>query len=503
LQKRDSRDESTEAINGRQEPKPVWLYLERIIFYGLLLVVALTAVPYGTVEPWWIALFECAVFAAGLLWFLTGLFKSDWRFPLTRLLWPLIALVLFIALQTINFGGPRATADVQGTLAGTISADPYESRLVILKLLALILTFVMLQSYAKTHRRLRALIYVVIGVGVASALFGILRQTTHHNGLGYFLPGLKPNSGYGQFINRNHFAFLMEMSFGLVLGLLIGGGVSRDRALIYVSLGMPLWFALILSNSRGGIFSMLGQLIFAALMFTLVRLPQMKATGDGPVSGLLARVRNSVLIRALLIVCLLAGVAISVIWIGGDQLANRLEAQSDANEEKIALRYGESRSEVWRATWSLIKDNPLAGVGFGGYWAVIPKYHDASGELTPQQAHNDYLEILASGGIIGVGLCAWFIFALVAASRPQLRSADGFRRAACTGALVGLFGVGVHSLFDFGLHTTSNALIFVVLAVLATAELRAGVDDKRGKETNGRRLSIGEKDERSALARTR
>ena len=490
-------------MNDSQESKPVWLYLERIIFYGLLVVISLTAIPYGTVEPWWIALFECSVFAAGVLWFLTGLLKSEWRLPSKRLLWPLIALVLFIALQTINFGGPRATAEVQGTLSGTISADPYESRLVILKLLALMLTFVILQSYAHSHRRLRALIYVVIGVGVASALFGILRQTTHHTGVGYFLPGLRPNSGYGQFINRNHFAFLMEMAFGLVLGLLIGGGVSRERALIYVSLGMPLWFSLVLSNSRGGIFSMLGQLIFAALMFTLVRAPHMKSMNNGMASGLLSRVRNSIVIRALLIACLLIGVGLSVVWIGGDELATRLEQGSDANVEKIALRHGESRSEIWRATWAVIKDNPLAGVGFGGYWAVIPKYHDASGELTPQQAHNDYLEILASGGIIGLALCVWFIIALVAASRLQLRSVDGFRRAACTGALVGLFGVGIHSLFDFGLHSTINALVFVVLAVLATAELRAGAGDNRGKETAGRRLSIGEKDERSALARTR
>jgi O-antigen ligase len=490
-------------INDVQESKPVWLYLERIIFYGLLAVVALSAVPYGTVEPWWIALFECLVFAGGALWFITGLFKGDWRLPLKRLLWPLVALVVFILVQTINFGGPRTTAEVQGTLAGTISADPYESRLTILKLLALILTFVILHSYTKSHRRLRALIYVVIGIGVASALFGILRQTTHHSGVGYLLPGLKPNSGYGQFINRNHFAFLMEMSLGLALGLLAGGGVNRERALIYVSLSLPLWFSLVLSNSRGGIFSMLCQLVFAALMFMLVRVPQLKSSSRGTASGLLSRAGNSIVIRALLIVCLLIGVGLSVIWIGGEQLANRLEAQGDGDAERIALRYGESRSEVWRATWALIKDNPVAGVGFGGYWAVIPKYHDASGELTPQQAHNDYLEILASGGIIGLALCAWFVFALVSASRRQLRSVDGFRRAACMGALVGLFGVGVHSLFDFGLHTTSNAFVFVVLAVLATAELSASAHDNRGKESTGRRLPVGEKDEKSALARRR
>jgi O-antigen ligase len=492
LQKRESRDEFGEASSAEQEANPVWRYLERLIFYGLLVIIALTAIPYGTVEQWWVALFECAVFVLGAIWFLTGLANSDWRMTHSRLLWPLAAIVLFIALQTIDFGGRRGGAELPGVLWGTISADPYETRLVILQLLALSLTFIMLLRFATSHRRLRALIYVVIGVAVASALFGILRQTTHHNTTGYFLPFLKPNSGYGQFINRNHFAFLMEMAFGFLLGLLVGGGVSRDRVLIYLSLALPVWVALILSNSRGGIFSMLGQLIFAALMFTLVRLPQTKSAMGRERSGWLWHIRNSIVTRVLLIVCLVIAVAISVVWIGGDQLASRLEAtQSDANEETVDLRQGESRSEVWRATWALIKDNPLAGVGFGGYWAVIPKYHDASGKLTPQEAHNDYLEILASGGLIGAALCTWLAFALLSRARMQLRSTDSFRRAVAFGALVGLFGVVVHSLFDFGLHITINALIFIILMVLATAEVRAPSSKSAGKEISRQRLANG------------
>lgn len=472
--------------------KSVWQFLERLIFYGLLAAISLTAIPYGTVEPWWTGLFECVVFALGALWFLTGLFRSDWHVPALSLLWPLLALVLFIVLQTINFGGGVEIAGVQGTLRGTISADPFETRLVLLKLLAFILTFVLLRRYTTSPKRLRALIYVVVGVAVLSALFGILRQTTHHGTTGYLLPFLKPNSGYGQFINRNHFAFLMEMAFGLVLGLLIGGGVSRERVLIYLSFALPIWVALILANSRGGIFSMLGQLIFAALMFTLVRVPQSKYSVDRESHYWLWRVKNSRATSALLIACLVMAVAFSVVWIGGDQLAGRLEAaQEEMSDEAIAARHGESRTEVWRATWALIQDHPVAGVGFGGYWAIIPKYHDASGALTPQQAHNDYLEILASGGIIGVVLCAWFLIALVRLARKQLSSADDFRRATCLGALVGLFGVTVHSLFDFGLHITVNALIFVILAVLATAEVRVAPKRNRGKEMGGRRLATG------------
>jgi hypothetical protein len=51
-------------------------------------------------------------------------------------------------------------------------------------------------------------------------------------------------------------------------------------------------------------------------------------------------------------------------------------------------------------------------------------------------------------------------------SRRQTR--DDFRRGVATGALAGCFAVLVHSFFDFTLHTTSNALLFLVLVALAT-----------------------------------
>ncbi|MCA1602327.1 MAG: hypothetical protein LC776_12025, partial [Acidobacteria bacterium] len=88
-------------------------------------------------------------------------------------------------------------------------------------------------------------------------VFGIVRQTTQRGEAGFILPYLMPGEGYAQFINQNHFAFLMEMALGLVLGLVVGGGVRRDRVLIYLVAVVPVWTALVLSNSRGGIFSML------------------------------------------------------------------------------------------------------------------------------------------------------------------------------------------------------------------------------------------------------
>ena len=41
--------------------------LDAIIFYSLIALIALVAVPYGTVQLWWKASFQCSVFALAAL----------------------------------------------------------------------------------------------------------------------------------------------------------------------------------------------------------------------------------------------------------------------------------------------------------------------------------------------------------------------------------------------------------------------------------------------------
>jgi O-antigen ligase len=446
-----------------------------VIFYSLLALIVLVAIPYGTVEPWWEALFECVVFALGALWMVEVVFSREWITKGHRIFLPLLLIILYAFVQTLPaLGGSSTVAGLK--VWDAISADPYETRLSALKLLALALAGVMLLRYTSNSRRLRALIFTIIGVGILSAFFGILRQTTQHS-TGFFLPFLLPESGYGQFINRNHFAYLMEMALGLILGLIISRGVRREHVLIYLALALPVWTALVLCNSRGGILSMLAQVFFLALLFSFVNSKQERKE-----HSFLSRISSAALFRPLLIVGLIVTVFIGAIWIGGEALTSRLETvSSEIVSESSPGNEGAGRKEIWQATWKMIKDHPFTGVGFNGYWAAIPQYHNASGELTPQQAHNDYLELLASGGLIGVALAGWFLFLFVKGARRSFQSKDSLRRAASMGAAAGLFGVAVHSVVDFGLHVTINALIFTALVVIALADRR--VEDQAVADT--------------------
>lgn len=395
-------------------------------------VVLVTPVPYGTIEPWWKAVFICAVFAISVLSVIEIVIRSSVGFDPRSPVVPLLALTALAYLQTWS----------------GISADSFQTKFFALQLLALTAFLALLYRYAATETRVRILVYVVISVAIVSAVFGILRQTSQHE-IGFLLPLLKPNEGFAQFINKNHFAYLMEMAFGLAVGLIVAES-SRQR-LVYFALLLPLWVALGLSNSRGGILAMLTQVVIATLFLLKAKT-----------------------VRIVLVPVLVLGVVVGTLWLGGDRLVSNFEAaRHELTTNTNDSSEGASRNEIWRATLKMFAAHPILGVGLGAYWIGITAYHDASGVLVPQEAHNDYLELLASGGVIAFALGVWFVFSVIDLAGKNLWSSSGFVRAARFGAVLGIAGVAVHSLVDFGLHLMSNAVVFLVLITIATAKIES------------------------------
>jgi O-antigen ligase len=179
-------------------------------------------------------------------------------------------------------------------------------------------------------------------------------------------------------------------------------------------------------------------------------------------------------LRLALAIVLVAGVCAGTLWVGGDRLTNNLTpAASDSTATIITTRENASRNEIWRATLKLFAAHPLLGVGLGGYWISITASHDASGTLVPQEAHNDYLELLASGGVFGFAIGVWFAITAIRLAKRNLWSSTGFAYALRLGAVIGIAGVVVHSLFDFGLHLLGNAVVFLTLIMMATAQIES------------------------------
>ncbi len=444
--------------------------LNRIVFIALVALIVLTPIPYGTVEPWWKAAFVCAVFAICILGLVENLITGNIEIRGKAVLLPMLALAALAFIQTLSLG-TRTEANLH--VWNAISADPYQTRFFALQLLSLTTFLALLYRYANTERRVRVLVYTVLVIAVVSAVFGILRQTTQQQ-TGFLLPLLRPKQGYGQFINKNHFAYLMEMAFGHGLGIILGGGVKRDRVMIYVALLFPIWTALVLANSRGGVLAMITQIVIAVLLLTSLR---------GSSEGYqLQKITQSAALRAVLLVVLFVGIVFGTLWVGGDRLASNFEGASSEFTSDTS-RQGASRNEIWRATLKMFAAHPILGVGLGGYWIGITSFHDASGLMTPQEAHNDYLELLSGGGVMGLALGIWFVVMIVKKARENFLDGSGYMRAARFGAVLGIAGVAAHSLVDFGLHIMTNAVVFLTLIMIATTDFSHGAAQRRNEES--------------------
>src|SRR6266508_742500 len=123
------------------EGSKVILLLDRIVFYGLMALIALTAIPYASVHPWSHAAFECSVFLLTLLWIMHGLLAGTWLVGNLRLILPIAALVGLAVVQSLVW----SQVDWAGIRVGySLSADPFESWVFVFRTSALVLAALLL-----------------------------------------------------------------------------------------------------------------------------------------------------------------------------------------------------------------------------------------------------------------------------------------------------------------------------------------------------------------------
>lgn len=443
-------------------------WLNKIVFVALLVLIVLAIIPYGTVDAWWEAIFECLVFILTAAWIFEALFRGSWQIKRASILLPLVLITVYAFCQAVDWPGAGSLAGEVGIAQHTLSIDRYQTLLTARKLLALTLFLGLLLLHVSSLERLRWLVRVSIGLGLASALFGILRQLSQppNAAVGFVFPFLYPGVGYGHFISANVFAYLMEMVCALLAGLILGKGLDRKLLPIYAAIAVIVWAALILSSSRGGVFGFVCAAIFLAFV-SLSWYAERHSSASGSQTGKMFRaISSSLLLRVAAIVLIVITLALGIMWMGGERLNAKM--QEDSTQD---LMDGTARKEIWRASWELVKRHPLTGVGFGAFYLAIPEYQIGSGRIKLEQAHNDYLDLLANGGLIAFMLAGWFLVTIVLRVRTSFESINSYRRAAALGAVAGMFGVAVHSLVDFGLQVTGIAVFFGVLLVISVAEI--------------------------------
>ncbi len=401
----------------------------RLLQCGLCAVLVFAIAAHGATEDWARAVLETSAGFLFLFWAVRAYMTREESVYISPLLPPLLALI-FLALG-------------QFLLRGT--ASPYDTRIELQLLTALTLLLFLATQAFRTTDDWRFFVWFIMSFGFLVAVFGILQQLTFNGKLYWFREMRYGGIPFGPYVNRNHFAGFAELVIPVALVPLVLGKVRRERWFAVGLLALLPLAALFLSASRGGIISLAAELSFLTLLFILRR-----AGGKHVLAGAM------VLLFAFMLVS----------WLGVRQILDRFSSM-----QSLEMTSGK-RASMRADTWRIFREHPWTGAGLGTLQTVFPAYETQYDAKVVNHSHNDYLEALAETGIAGAACCAWFLGALFFHSLRRLLLQDqSFSAALHLSGLVACTGFLVHSLVDFNLHIPGNALLFFLMANLATADI--------------------------------
>ncbi len=153
-------------------------------------------------------------------------------------------------------------------------------------------------------------------------------------------------------------------------------------------------------------------------------------------------------------------------------------------------RIGSSRGYIWSRTIPQILKRPLIGYGLDNFPVIFPQedYYGkylayGTDDMIIDKAHNMYLQLLVSGGILlFVSLMGLFFVTLIKFFRNQMDISDHFYRY-YEGAILSIISYSIAGLFyDFSVHTST--VVFILLGI----GLNFGNLFEKSKEDDGAKI---------------
>jgi O-antigen ligase len=257
---------------------------------------------------------------------------------------------------------------------------------------------------------------------------------------------------FGPYVNRDHFAGLMEMLLGIAVFYIVGrhGRYSLEASIWRVSAIALALASLLLSGSRSGLLALSLEIIIAT--FVLLQAP--------------ARPGQRRRLATAATFALVASVALFA-YVDPGWVARKLG--SVAYVDKTWADWTGDRKKMAGDALRMWRDHPLLGVGLGDFETAYPRYQSYPSDVWVDHAHNDYVEAGAETGLVGAltilsAIALFLRLAFREWKNPFRSHADWIR----LGAAIGCCGMLVHSLADFNLHIPANAAWFAALAGTAT-----------------------------------
>jgi len=274
----------------------------------------------------------------------------------------------------------------------------------------------------------------------------------------------------GTYINRNHFAGLMEMSLLLMVGfaaalttrgkkrpIAFGGKSSLQVRLAETLSGEQQLFKIIFIVFSGAVMGM-------GLIFSGSKGGMIAVSAGVLLMGISFLVRKKHRRKGLVLILLFVITSVYAVQIGIDQPLERFKDFGDSF--KVRARYV-------RTTLEMYADYSRTGVGVGNFRYAYPKYQaveDKKNYLI--HAHNDWAQFMAEAGMIGLGLLLIGIFYYTYRIIKTLAGRnDSF--ALCLGMmpLAVMVAMAVHANSDFNFHIPANCMIFAATLAIGFSSL--------------------------------
>ncbi|HEY1677597.1 MAG TPA: O-antigen ligase family protein [Candidatus Sulfotelmatobacter sp.] len=413
------------------DPKIRATQMDAALLYGTFCLLMFGPLAFGAVEPWSIFILETGSVVLGLLWLAKQWINGEIDILWNPLFLPMLAFAMLVLLQ-LALG---RTAYRHDSISEFMLYCAYG-------LLCFLATQVMVR--ASQARRI-AIVLAVYGFALAALA---LVQGIAPNGKLLWIR--QPRLGgwiYGPYVNHNHYAGLMELLVPIPLILSLSHLVpERERTAAGVAAAVMVG-TIFLSGSRGGMIA-----VFVELVAFAVVLLRQKKVGY--------RIAVTVSAFAVVLVSIL-------VWLGGKQLTTRVSSISTEARTEIS---GGMRLSIDRDSLHMFRQKPLLGWGLGTFPVVYPEFRSFYTNFFVNEAHNDYLQLLAEMGSLGFALMLWFLIVLYRRAVRKIGNwTNDVSSAVTLACTLGFTGILVHSCFDFNLQIPANAAIFYVFCSIAAA----------------------------------
>jgi O-antigen ligase len=354
-------------------------------------------------------------------------------------------------LATVTNVAPLAAATAAPTRR-PLSIAPGETLLALIVVAAIVLLFWCSRAMFErggVRATIRAVAWIGLFVSPLAIVQHIIPLPFVDGVWGLTARGLRP---FGPFVNRNDFAGWLIMAIPLTAGYAVARMQSRHRAGEAVD-------AETLFDSKSIWLAMAVCLMAAGLLGSLSRSGLAGAFAGLVFFALISRRRVTARRAGLAIAGI--GVALAIASAFADMGALSTRFMEGSVSEGLS-----GRVSIWRQTWPIVRDFWPFGAGVGAYRAVMVPYQTMSKFFAISHADNEFLQILAEGGLLLALPVAMALLAggfLAAKRLREDRTPIFWVRA---GAAAGIVALATQNMIEMTLRVPANAVLFAILAAI-------------------------------------